>query len=452
MRNFLIFFSLLLLSSLSHAGSFTNTLTCGLTATYGGCDGYLAHLESQNFPYPVQCFNDCGYTTDDLAEPSDGEDCGFGDGSKGSTSSQSCEQPPPPEPEPDSYICQDGRRVATLAECDVDWPAPPDEQDWYFCYDGSMVRDRSLCPEFTPDPEVPDSTDHEPNCICESGNYGYASADPDCSAPPPNPCLGECGPDDITPDFDHDGDGIPNQYDPDADNDGDGIPNGVDPDFEGSPQADDDGDGIPNEQDNESGCPEGQVCETDDTTSGGESCETPPQCKGDPIGCAILRDTWKDRCESDQQLKGAGTCKGEQGFTPFSCKGDPIACAMIGQMTQERCDAINFANSLEQAIDDDMNSLGLSAGPNLGENGELADVRTEEDLSNDFASVINTSKPYSASCPANRDVSFSFATMAASYEPMCDMAYELSFFVRLLTSLIVGFMFVRSLLSFNAMF
>lgn len=97
-----------------------------------------------------------------------------------------------------------------------------------------------------------------------------------------------------TPDEpDADNDGIPDKDD--SDMDGDGISNSLD--------ADTDGDGIPNADDP---TPNGSSGDGDGTgggensLTGGGNCEDKPDCKGDPIECAIVWQTWKTRCAAEQ--------------------------------------------------------------------------------------------------------------------------------------------------------
>ncbi|MBU3068781.1 hypothetical protein KOI40_03060 [Aestuariicella sp. G3-2] len=218
-----------------------------------------------------------------------------------------CESPPAPEP----YFCEDGTVSYTgISGCDV----PPEQTpecgnngEGLMCYNGAWACYSYQCPEFVPDdPQLPDDPeDTEPNGVCESGEYSQFSMDPDCAAPPPNPCPGDCDNGDSTPDpagEDHDGDGVPNENDPDADSDGDNIPNGVDPhpnggDGNGTPPApgegyspDSDGDGQTDDQE------EGQE---DGSVSGGASCKNPVQCEGSAFECATIIQLWKLRCEGE---------------------------------------------------------------------------------------------------------------------------------------------------------
>ena len=96
---------------------------------------------------------------------------------------------------------------------------------------------------------------------------------------------------------DIDGDGIPDLED--GDMDGDGVNNGSDDDA--------DGDGILNEDDP---TPDGDLDagtddkieeeESESEVSGGKSCDAAPTCKGDAAMCALVLESWKTRCATDE--------------------------------------------------------------------------------------------------------------------------------------------------------
>lgn len=207
-------------------------------------EGYECVIEGYDGPPP--------YTCDSGEWVETGSSCGSGE--------YYCES---------GIISDDG-----IGGCDVEEP-DPDIQ----CYNGQMVHFANECPEFEGDPAEPEA---EPNGVCESANYSQFSTDPDCQAPPPSPCTGECG-DPTTPGGDHDNDGIPNEDDVDADSDGDGIPNGTDNDWvytgPGSPGSGESGE--------EGGSATGYA-------SG--NCQQAPQCSDNSVECAILRQEWEAMC------------------------------------------------------------------------------------------------------------------------------------------------------------
>lgn len=68
------------------------------------------------------------------------------------------------------------------------------------------------------------------------------------------------------------------------------------------------------------------------SASGGTNCGTPPSCNGDPINCAILNQTWLDRCKANHFVQ-AGNCS-----QAFQCEGDPISCAALKIEHNKLCD------------------------------------------------------------------------------------------------------------------
>jgi len=343
---------------------------------------------------------------------------------KADPQTSSCNEPEP-EPEPD-FTCPDGTKVFTYLECDV--KVSP-ELDKFKCYDGTEVSFSYFCPEYIPqDPENPTEDDKDqPNGVCESGNYSFASVDPDCRAPKPAPCLGDCESDSTDPAGDHNGDGIPNELDPNADSDGDGIPNGVDKTpngptgglgagSNGGYQGDSDGDGIPDQKEDD---------DIEGDTSGGDSCSTPPVCSHDAIQCAILRDTWKNRCNTDKEVGDINDCSRPD----YTCKGDPIACAVLRIQRNEYCigknlDELNAEILLDQAMDDLVNSYG---NPLTTESGVLTSFLGEDnDVSNTLSDVFNTSKPYTSACPPPRALSLSIGDAEFNYETLKEQPPDLS--------------------------
>lgn len=112
---------------------------------------------------------------------------------------------------------------------------------------------------------------------------------------------------------DADGDGVPDSLDQwptdptrTVDTDGDGFADEFDA-FPADPtqNADTDGDGVgdsfdfmPNDPDN--GQDSGTGNETDNTSSGGGSCNSPPSSTGDAITAQIAYQTWATRCAAER--------------------------------------------------------------------------------------------------------------------------------------------------------
>jgi hypothetical protein len=123
----------------------------------------------------------------------------------------------------------------------------------------------------------------------------------------------------------------------DADNDG--TPD-VDDAFPEDPseQKDSDGDGVgdnadtaPNDPDN--GQDDGTGDETDNTASGGGTCDAAPQCSGDAIQCAQLHQTWLMRCKLGASVTGDPTVCAAS----YTCAGDTAQCAQVALLRVQAC-------------------------------------------------------------------------------------------------------------------
>lgn len=162
--------------------------------------------------------------------------------------------------------------------------------------------------------------------------------------------------DDGTPndDEDDDGDGLGNGDD--EDDDGDGIPDITDPDSPSDPPGDDGSNtGIANTR----GCaaftciPEGveggaiacanarvnweHMCQVKNEAraTGSVGCDVPPICQHpDPVQCALLEETWRNRCrESGESSVGTADCNS----VPPCESGDPVLCAILASQHAEGC-------------------------------------------------------------------------------------------------------------------
>lgn len=233
-----------------------------------------------------------------------------------------CDEPPPPPPAcPDGTINQDwtiGGVVSSLCEFPLEPEPTPIECDSYGTVNGTPVCliPKTQCQNFGTysldssgigyicvPPEVPQDEQCLSNEILVTDRYGNSW----CSAITPPGYEGPPEPPDL------DGDGIPDSEDSDID--GDGIPNSTDPDR--------DGDGVNNEDDIDPDGKEQGAGDPNDpggsdgSVTGGGACDSEPVCKGDPVTCAIVRQTWETRCalEYDEsfvdQLADSGGSPGD---------------------------------------------------------------------------------------------------------------------------------------------
>lgn len=130
--------------------------------------------------------------------------------------------------------------------------------------------------------------------------------------------------------------------DPRTDTDGDGVPDDDDA-FPNDPNewADSDGDGIGDNADIAPGDPDngkddGEGHEGDNEATGGGTCDQPPACKGDGIGCNTNFQTWKTRCAAEglgAKVTGdPGNCSAS-----YACEGNSAQCAQVNLLRQQLC-------------------------------------------------------------------------------------------------------------------
>lgn len=77
--------------------------------------------------------------------------------------------------------------------------------------------------------------------------------------------------------------------------------------------------------------------EGEGTASGGEGCEVPPVCGGDPIGCATLQQVWRTRCaDNGNKITGGAECDAN-GNPVFVCSGDEVLCKTAETQARAYC-------------------------------------------------------------------------------------------------------------------
>ncbi|HEY1138427.1 MAG TPA: hypothetical protein VGE64_13185 [Xanthomonadaceae bacterium] len=111
------------------------------------------------------------------------------------------------------------------------------------------------------------------------------------------------------------------------------------------------------------------------TASGGHSCEAAPDCKGDPIGCAILMQTWRQRCSPNGNKAKGGSCNADGTAVPIDCTGDEIACRQTQTAHEMKCRTQAQTNALRldagQGIDDSEETGDFFIDPPAGGPGSL---------------------------------------------------------------------------------
>lgn len=237
--------------------------------------------------------------------------------------------------------------------------------------------------------DIPDC-DQSTVVTVDSGPGSYAFA---CSSPVSPPLEGDPTENPYT-ENDTDGDGIPDNDDPDID--GDGIPNGSDPDI--------DGDGVPNADD-------GDQTGSLGTVSGGGSCTSRPRCSGDAIQCAIVYQAWESRCATERGLSSVNS--------------------NLGGIRSE----LGAVNTNLGAIGDALTDTGDQDWTPIADQLPTETLSEDIDTSGWFDDLFSVTGA-AGSCPTPPDLNFSLiGNVAASYQPLCDLASTIRPFVILLFGL-----------------
>lgn len=193
-------------------------------------------------------------------------------------------------------------------------------------------------------------------------------------------------------------------------------------------------DGVPDAEDTDPNNDPG-----DESFSGGDTCQQPPSCAGNPIQCGIARIAWRTECNTRKNRNISGG----------SCQSVPIC-------TGEKCDAMEYgqliqtwkaACTLEKILAKDSGSEGddetVEPGEanydvyqltidNAGEAGEGGDgpdgVFTDQSANNDGAGGVpggtgeldDSGFGYSRSCPSFPPVQVFDQTITFNVQPVCD--------------------------------
>jgi hypothetical protein len=129
---------------------------------------------------------------------------------------------------------------------------------------------------------------------------------------------------------------------PNPDLDGDGVPNDQDA-FPDDPteQYDSDGDGVGNNgdlkpNDPNNGADNGTGNESDNRSSGGANCKTPPNSSGDAILSQIAYQTWATRCQAEK-LTGSVSGDATNCNASYTCTGDSVQCTQVALLRKNAC-------------------------------------------------------------------------------------------------------------------
>lgn len=73
------------------------------------------------------------------------------------------------------------------------------------------------------------------------------------------------------------------------------------------------------------------------SASGGADCDAPPSCSGDPVNCAVLDQTWRNRCSANGHKLTDGGCGTDGGVLSFTCSGDSVMCKQALLLKEAAC-------------------------------------------------------------------------------------------------------------------
>lgn len=118
------------------------------------------------------------------------------------------------------------------------------------------------------------------------------------------------------------------------------------------------GDGNDGEPSDGSGGPGSGGDGDEGSAGGGAGCDAPPVCSGDPVNCAILEQTWRNRCSGNGNKVVDGGCGAEGGVLAFTCSGDEIMCKQALVAKEQQCRAQHREDA-----------LSIDAGAGDGEDG-----------------------------------------------------------------------------------
>lgn len=181
-------------------------------------------------------------------------------------------------------------------------------------------------------------------------------------------------------------------------------------DADGDGQADEDDDNPDNDPDKPS-------------FSGGDNCDTPPSCSGDPIMCGQARIQWRIDCNTRKDRKISGG-----------------SCAAIPVCTGKNCDAMEYSQLLMQwratcaleklntggggpgggtDVSDISEALTGSSQGNPGEAGNPSDAWVDGEGEGEGYEPDASGYGWASSCPANPTVTVFDRTIEFNLSPFC---------------------------------
>lgn len=183
------------------------------------------------------------------------------------------------------------------------------------------------------------------------------------------------------------------------------------------------------------GSSESKEAEKENSASGGLTCDTPPQCNGDAIHCAQLRQQWLTRCDKSSSYSDSNCTAQPQ------CDGDVLLCAGLINTWQDRCALEKAAFDAQAEFED----RGFKTAEQVMADGGPFIDGGETDLGNVADGVLSSRSSTTGSCPAPKSFDAGpFGVHEVSLQPFCDLA-EMIYWIVLLSAYLTGtFIIFRS--------
>lgn len=153
------------------------------------------------------------------------------------------------------------------------------------------------------------------------------------------------------------------------------------------------------------------------------SCDELPTCEGDPVQCAILRQSWATACVDNGEVSIPDDCD-----APATCDGDIVNCSSLLLARSQFCAIFgdtDWLTSQNPTTDADFDR-------DLKDEAESIDLSSEIDMGG-FAGA--------GACPADYVVAVMGSSVNVSFTPLCDLASILRPLV-IISSLLIGYMII----------
>lgn len=155
------------------------------------------------------------------------------------------------------------------------------------------------------------------------------------------------------------------------------------------------------------------------TASGGQSCNAAPVCDGDAIQCAILKQSWLSRCNSEDDISSITSCSGV-----FTCEGDAIQCARAKLENENYCSLQQYDDLTTESVfsDSGLSSIdSLDNGSAWSSSGATDSIDTE--VGSFVSDITSAGGNNTAQCPSATVVNLGgLGEISFSYIGICGLA------------------------------